>query len=304
MKLLIRLIIVFSSPFLLLKCTHSKGGASKPKSPEVQTQFALPPGFNEYWYQGKAEISVYDVTQERYGELRTAQQVNVFVTEDFSRQKQVKLDDPANAGNDRVPILKLNTLRRFHTGIYDYSLEESIFTPVDGSATLKTTATIQDWCGHVFTQINLDKNQYRLREYSYFESEGDQDKQLPVSMLEDEIWARIRLNPAGIDTGEINIIPASFFCRLRHKPFKVEPARLAQTQSGNESVLTLSYHNIPRILHIRYETVFPHHILGWEETDNGTLSSKGTFKYRVMSPYWEKHGHDSDGLRDSLKLQF
>jgi len=152
--------------------------------------------FNEYWYKGKAELSTYEVTQERYGEIRKAEQVNIFVTEDFSKQKQVKLDDPANAGADRIPVLKLNTVRRFKTGIYDYSIMQSIFTPVDATPTLKTTCTVQDWCGQVFAQTNLEAGGYQVRSYSYFESEGDQDMRLTLSVLEDDLLLRIRLNPA------------------------------------------------------------------------------------------------------------
>ncbi|HNE28393.1 MAG TPA: hypothetical protein PLW66_04460, partial [Saprospiraceae bacterium] len=115
-------------------------------------------GFNHYWFQGQAEIAVYEVQQDRYDSIRPAQEVMVFVTEDFSERKQVKLDAPEQAGADRVPVLKLNAIRRFHTGIYDYSLMQSVFTPLDAARhpfTLKTSTTVQDWCGQVFAQMNL-----------------------------------------------------------------------------------------------------------------------------------------------------
>jgi hypothetical protein len=136
--------------FLALQCTQKADPKhlTAPKETAPATVAVIAPvGFNDYWYQGKAEITAYAVEQERYGEIRKAEQVNIFVTEDFSARKQVKLDDPAAAGADRVPVLKLNTVRRYHTGIYDYSMMQSVFTPVSGDKTLKTTCSVQDWCG-------------------------------------------------------------------------------------------------------------------------------------------------------------
>jgi len=40
--------------------------------------------FSNYWYQGKAEVNVFDLQQSRYGEVRPGKAVMIFVTEDFS----------------------------------------------------------------------------------------------------------------------------------------------------------------------------------------------------------------------------
>ncbi len=278
---------------------------STPSASAVLAALPSPVGFNDYWYQGKAELSTYDVVQERYGETRSAEQVNVFVTEDFSKKKQVKLDDAVSAGDDRVPVLKLNAVRRFHTGIYDYSIMSSIFSPVDGSPTLKTTCTVQDWCGQVFFQTNLEKSGIRARSFSYFETESDTDLWLPLILLEDELWTKVRLGPDKIPVGKINILPSDVYVRLRHKPFQPEAAELKIEQSGVESTLKINYLNIPRSLSIRYETASPHRILGWEETGgNGAVQSKGTLKASLMSAYWAQHDNSHSPLRDSLKLKF
>ncbi len=263
-----------------------------------------PVDFNTYWYQGKAELSTYEVTQERYGELRPAEQVNIFVTEDFSRQKQVKLDEPDKAGDDRVAILKLNSVRRFHTGIYDYSVLQSIFTPVDGSPTLKLTTSVQDWCGHVFTQYNLDQKDYRIRQFSYFETEGDIDMKLPLTLLEDDLWSHLRLHPELLRLGRLQIIPASLYLRFRHLPFAVHTANLTMDKGEKENTLRVVYEDIKRSLSIRFESTSPYRILGWEEMDADKLMSKGTLKTTRMQAYWSEHDLKSDGLRDSLQLHF
>ena len=291
---------------LFAQCGYAPENASTPAASPIPTLASNPltVGFQDYWYQGKAELSSYTVTQERYGEIRPAEQVNIFVTEDFSRQKQVKLDNPDQAGNDRVPVLKLNSVRRFHTGIYDYSILESVFTPVDNSATLKTTSTVQDWCGQVFTQINLEKKDYRIRQFSYFETEGDTDERLPQTLLEDELWTKLRIDPAALPLGKVQIIPATLYLRFRHQPFKTHSANLALEKGDRESTLRLTYADIPRSLAIRFESASPYRILGWEELDNGKLMSKGVLKTTRMEAYWSEHDVKHDGMRDSLQVTF
>jgi len=66
--------------------------------------------FSKYWYQGKAEITSYELEQARYGEIHKGSAVLVFVTEDFSKNKQVKLDNPSANPKDAIPVLKLNLL--------------------------------------------------------------------------------------------------------------------------------------------------------------------------------------------------
>lgn len=128
--------------------------------------------FKSYWYSGKAEVNAYNLVQSRYGETREGKAMLIFVTEGFSKSKQVKLDDPEAAGSDKVTVMKLNYTKNFVTGIYPYSMMLSSFTPVSRNqfpSSLKVTMSSQEWCGHVFTQMNLQKNKYAIDSYSYFE---------------------------------------------------------------------------------------------------------------------------------------
>ncbi len=267
-----------------------------------------PVAAENYWYQGKAEISTFDVQQARYGENRTAEQVNVFVTEDFSAKKQVKLDDAPAAGTDRVPVLKLNAIRRFTTGIYDYSLMFSVFSPnqTPTSRALKTTWTVQDWCGQVFEQTNLQPDGgYRLRQFSYFEKEGDTDQSFKPELLEDEIWTALRIDPARFSKMDaVNVLPSTLYFRFQHKPFKTEKASILIEKGQTESTLRLAYADIARKLDIRFETAAPHRILGWEETDGGKTTSKGVLKKTILTDYWARHDNASEPLRDSISLHF
>jgi hypothetical protein len=302
--------ILFITLLALAACTQPQSGDKLVTSKAAMAPPAPPgtpttPAFNAYWYQGQAEISVYDVEQERYGQMRPAQQVNVFVTEDVSAAKQVKLDDPASAGSDKVPVLKLNAIRRFHTGIYDYSLMQSVFTPVDGAPTVKISSTMQDWCGHVFTQFNQSGKGYKVREFSYFEQESDTEAALEAVIPEDELWTRLRIDPAQVPVGEQYLTPSPWYARLRHKGFAREKANIALTDAPNgERLLSIQYTGIPRSLTLRFEAKSPYRIMGWEEKEGEKTLSKGQLRLSRKEAYWSQNSRSYDALRDSLQLDF
>ncbi len=284
--------------FILLTegCTDTVGQATRQASP--------PADFNHYWYDGLAELNSYRVQQERYGEMRDAQQVLVTVTEDLSAAKQVKLDNPEAAGADRLPVLKVNTVRRFHTGIYDYSITQSVFLPVDGSPMAKLTTAVQDWCGHVFTQLNRQDNGYRLREFSYFETEGDTDRPLPDAIPEDAFWAMIRLDPQKLPQGKHLLIPGTLPARFRHRLLQAENAVLSRTEETTTTTYTIDYPLLKRNLRIHFETAFPHRITGWEEREGDRLMSKGELIRSMRTDYWAKHNNADLPLRDTLMWHF
>lgn len=261
--------------------------------------------FAKYWFAGKAELNTFDIVQNRYGEERKGEAVMVFVTEDFSKEKQVKLDNPSSAGNDKVPVMKLNHIRRFVTGIYDYSMMLSVFTPIDlkkNKQTLKTTTTSQDWCGHSFMQLNLDGNKYQNRGFSYFESEGDRGTKMEAAFLEDELWTRLRINPSTIPAGNIDVIPSTFFSRLRHQDLAPQKAEIKMEKGDEKSFVTLTYKSGGRSLRIGFETDFPHQILDWEEKTGGRLISSGKRKAVMKSAYWQQNGNGDEYLRESLQM--
>src|SRR6266851_2205386 len=83
--------------------------------------------FWKRWGDGKGEVSGYDLTFPRYGELREGAAVVVFVTETFSTWARVKSDPGKHPKSDEFPVLKLNLVQDFPTGIYDYNLMTSAF---------------------------------------------------------------------------------------------------------------------------------------------------------------------------------
>ena len=291
--------------FLAVACQSSTEDVL-PKAVLVSNKVAPVGNFRDYWYKGQGEVNSYALEQERYGELRTGDAVLVFVTEELSRTKQVKLDKPEAASTDRVEVLKCNAMRKFATGIYDYSLMNSVFTPVNIAAdphSVKLTCSVQDWCGQVFHQFNWRGNAYDAKSFSYFEAEADAVYNVNTHLLEDELWNRIRIDPTTIPTRKLSILPGMSYLSMKHKPIKPIDAGIINSQIDEViSQIEVVYPTIQRSLRIQYETKFPHKIVGWEEQNGKDPITKATLKTSVMTTYWNQSKTTDKPIRAKLNL--
>ncbi|WP_435625479.1 septum formation inhibitor Maf [Flagellimonas sp.] len=262
--------------------------------------------FKKYWYAGDAEITSYELEQARYGEIRTGKSVLIYVTEPFLPEKQVKADR-SNPGN--VPVLKLNATKKYLTGIYPYSIMSSTFYPVyDNQHAIKTSLSVQEWCGHVYSQIN-NRDKFEFTSHSYFESEADQNLSIDKNILENEIWSKIRINPADLPVGNLKMVPSLEYVRLRHKELKAYNANASLDSEGDNSIYTIAYPELERTLSITFSSSFPYTVEGWkEEFKSGfgpnakILETKATRLKSLKTPYWGQNGNDDEVLRESLGL--
>lgn len=262
--------------------------------------------FNAYWHAGKAEINSYNLSQSRYGENRRGKAVLIFVTEDLSRKRQVKLDDPSQ-GN-KVNVLKLNFIKKFITGIYPYSMMLSVFTPTDREkdpSSVKATMSSQEWCGQVYTQLNLRGNRYAVRSHSYFEQEADEQFSVKQALLEDELWNFIRLDQEHLPVGEMKVVPGLFYSRLNHAGLALQSAIGERSESDSSYTYKLAFPEYERTLLIHYQKSFPFRILGWEESwkEKGkVMTTTARLDKTLYTDYWTKNKSEFTYLRDSLNL--
>ncbi len=258
------------------------------------------------WLKGEAEISSYDLEQLIDGENRRGKAVFIFEMENFSKTKQVRLDDPSGNADDRIPVLKYNQIRRLATGLYDYSFMESVFTPVnfvDFPHSLKATTSIQDRYGQAFIQLNLADNKYQVSSYSFREKEGDKIQTISAVMLEDELWNRLRLDPSSIREGNFDLIPSTSFGWLQLQSLKPRKARIRFEKQEVNQQLIVEYLHFERTLTIGFETEFPHKILNWTEQDGKDISSKGTLRKSLKTVYQQNNQNEFKTMRDSLQLR-
>lgn len=312
-----KMLILLSSTLLVI-CggIHSCADASANKSLlneisentyDLEKERTVSSETKRLWFDGKAELSSYKLTQARYGETHEGTAVLVYVTEPFSTTANTKADHD-HPGN--ISILKLNKTLKFNTGIYPYSMMNSTFFPLEyGTASLKLSSSVQEWCGMTYLEMkNADKFVFEFD--SYFEGFTYKNKTLDKTILEDDLWSLIRLNPELLPIGNQLVIPSMFFLRLRNKmPEAYEATLSLEKDSQGMSNYTLVYPALERVITISFNTGFPHEILGWEDThysgygdEKKKLTSKAERLKTIRTDYWNQNHNEDSGWRGKLDL--
>lgn len=307
----IPIILLFAASVVMYSCQQSANGTSPVASEKkvAVEPYSAGADWNNYWYQGMAELTSYKLMQSRYGEIHEGSVVNIFVTEDFSKEKQVKLDNPSAAGDDKLPILKLNQSIKFNTGIYPYSIMMSAYTPIDinnNPHAVKISFSMQEWCGMATYQMNNRKNKFELEQRSYFESEGDKNISIDKVVMEDELWGLIRINPDKLPKGSMMLLPGSEYLRLAHKPLEPVKATLDVRDENGIAAYVIDMPTLNRKLVIKFEKTFPYKIVGWEDTfpgfDGVALTTTAIKDKEILLDYWRTHNNVDRVLREQLGL--
>jgi hypothetical protein len=199
-------------------------------------------------------------------------------------------------------VLKHIGVKKYLTGIYPYSVMTSTFSPVHTeNNALKITHSMQEWCGHVYMQLNNRKS-FDIQTHSYFEGEADQKLTLPKSWMESDLWNRIRINPEELPTGDFTILPSFEFFRMGHQKIAAHRASGNLVKGDSIATYTLSYTDMKRELKIYFSSDFPYTIERWEETHPNGLKTTAEKLKRMKSPYWRKNSNKFEYLRDSLGI--
>ena len=235
----------------LLAVALLAGGCARAPAPQVAAA-AGPPQFGDafwkQWGDGRAELAGYVLDTPRYGALRHGTAVTIFVTETFSNARRVKADPGRHPKRDEFPVMKLNLVQDFATGVYDYNLMTSAFTaltPVNArpaGAPTKVSFGAQEWCGHVYAQVLFDARSARFAAHSYFDAEADSETSFACpndALAEDALltWARGLSAPmlAPGDSAAAPLVSSLREARLLHQSLDVSPARF-RCAAARESV--------------------------------------------------------------------
>ena len=308
-RLVVALAVAFS---LLLPAACTGAGETPPATPP-----AGGPAFWDHWGDGRAEMASYDLVFPRYGQTREGTAVTVFVTETFSDAQRVKTDRTGLPVGESYPVMKLNLVIDFPTGVYDYNIMTSAFValaPATGRGEghpVKVSTSVQEWCGHVYEQALFHDASIRIASHSYFEGEADQEFSVDYpagAIAEDALlhWARGLAAPK-LKPGETRKVPALrslLYSRLRHVPPALDEAilsrgsdpRMVQVPAGSFEVEVLTAEvrrdlgagDKPLVTKWTFyvETAYPHRLVEWE-TDDG-LSASLVASERLA--YWKMSG--------------
>jgi hypothetical protein len=281
------------------------------------TALAADPDFDSYWRDGKAELDGYRLTVSRYGQERHGQAVAIYVTEPFSESKRVKVDNPTNNPSDVIDVLKLNLVRDFQTGIYDYNTMVSTFVRTTDFSPVKLSFSSAEWCGHVYEELLFHPGKITGQYFSYFEGEsGPRNLNVPkYAVAEDNLFILLRgLRGPFLRTGEkatFQLLPSVYYSRLAHQPPAWTGAEIycagalgVDVPAGKFMATLYKLKTFDgREGRFFVEQAYPHRIVRWELLPDISAELTGT----IREPYWKLHdnGHEKYlkelGLKSTLE---
>ena len=284
--------------------------------PLVGPLWAQAPDFWAHWGDGKAELNGYRLVQPRYGAKRNGTAVLVFVTEDMSDSLRVKADPGKHPASDVYPVLKLNVVRDFQTGIYDYNILTSTFARVTpGWPVAKVSFSSQEWCGHVYHQLLPRKGKIDMVSHSYFDGEADRagDLALPEGgIFEDALPIVLRgWGTSYLDAGQKRTVPflqSLLRTRLLHKPLAWGKATISRAPevsrvrvpAGTFEVVTwtVAPEGGPTTLY-QFEARPPFHLVRWGSEDGEEASLLGSTRLA----YWKLNAPGGESFLRTLGLR-
>jgi hypothetical protein len=286
---------------------------------------AVEPTFESIWQDGRAELDGYRYAVTRYGQRRGGQAVAVYVTEPFSERDRVKVDDPARHPGDVFEALKLNLVRDFQTGIYDYNTMTSLFVRSSDFMPAKVSFSSAEWCGHVYEELRFDHDAVRQSTRSYFEGEsGARTMKAPRGGVPEEALHVLLRGLRGpfLRPGEsrpVPFLPSAFVRRLTHRAAAWGTATI-ERGSRTESIRVPAglFETDPYIVRAsdgregRYwiESDPPHRVIRWTWTgaSEGTRMAADAAESAELAgserlPYWQLHDNGNETLLSRLGLE-
>ena len=295
---------VFALSLLLSVCPCLRGAVS-----------AAPP-FWPHWSDGKAEMNGYRLTQPRYGAKRAGSAVLIYVTEDFSESLRVKADPGKHPASDVYPVLKLNAVRDFQTGIYDYNVMTSVFARVDaGWPIAKVSFSSQEWCGHVYHHLLPRAGRAGGIFHSYFDGEADGTDDLPLpadGVMEDAVPILVRgwlgdWLPRG-GSKSVPFLPSLLRSRLDHRRLAWGRATVSRAASSSRLTVPAGAFEVEtwtvaeeggRTLTFFVETAVPFRLVKWTSSDG----EEGALLGSKRLAYWQMNGPGGEKSLKDLGLR-
>jgi hypothetical protein len=134
---------------------------------------------NALWDDGRAEIDAYEASVRRYGIPRTLTAYLIVVKEDLSKKQLVKAD-PGHDPGDLFPVLKLNHVIDYQTGIYTYHQMASGFFDRATMDLVKFSLTSNEWCGNTYKEYTRRDGRGALHVHAYWDNQAEVTHDVPA----------------------------------------------------------------------------------------------------------------------------
>jgi hypothetical protein len=268
--------------------------AAAPASPNTFAAHSL-------WDDGQAEISAYDAVEQRYGAGRPFTAYIIVVKEDFSRSQLVKAD-PGHNRFDLMPVLKMNQVIHYQTGIYAYQQMASCFFERASMDLVKFSVTSSEWCGNSYKEYQKRDHRASLHVHTYWDGEAEADYDLPVGpdvVLYDQmpLWVRTLPQRAG-EAMRLRLVPGQISSRGS------EPQPLAALLEAKDEapVETPAGRFTARRWELQYGAgrrdlywtagEYPYLLVAWDKPDGGRYRLKWTQRlayWKLNAPGGERY---------------
>lgn len=273
--------------------------------------------FWSQWSDGQAEVAAYDLVYPRYGKPRQGTAVTIFVTESLSHTARVKADPGKHPDSDVFPVMKLNLIEDFATGVYDYNEATSAFLALAShadqpiGALTKVSFSSQEWCGHSWAQWLRRPRGLDYVGHSYFDGEADRTRTLDLpggGITEEQLffwargWAEPKLAPGAAAT--VPFLRSLQYQRHAHREAAWTTATLSRpavTAPGKPGVElwkaeiagggpTITFH---------VEQAAPNRILRWETSEGESAQ----FIKSARLKYWQMNQPGGESALSMLGLK-
>ena len=224
--------------------------------------------FTDYWKKGKIEITTYELKED-----------SILVGEG-SLTFSIDYVEGVNK-TDSIQVLHSDFSGKIHKDNYDYSDMTSTYSPLN--QTLRSHATkvinsVQEPAINSFLELSQIPKSYEIESHNTFKEKTKKHFILERKNLEDELWAKIRMNPNDLPTGDIEIIPSfAYWQSVRKSPNVYEAKAVLKDYLGTEftgkklKIYSLGYPDLKRDLSIVFEGDFPFEIVGWKRMSDGEI---------------------------------
>ena len=224
--------------------------------------------FTDYWKKDKIEITTYELKED-----------SILVGEG-SLTFSIDYVEGVNK-TDSIQVLHSDFSGKIHKENYDYSAMTSTYSPLN--QTLRPHATkvinsVQEPAINSFLELSQIPKSYEIESHNTFKEKTKKHFILERKNLEDELWAKIRMNPNDLPTGDIEIIPSfAYWQSVRKSPNIYEAKAVLKDYLGTEftgkklKIYSLEYPDLKRNLSIVFEGDFPFEIVGWKRMSDGEV---------------------------------
>jgi hypothetical protein len=203
--------------------------------------------------------------------------------------------------------MKLNGVRHFQTGIYDYKIMTSAFARVaSGWPVAKVSFSSQEWCGHVYHQILPRAGKVDGVYHSYFDGEADGQDNLPQpegGVYEDVLpilargWGSTYLRSG--ETRKVAYLPSLLRARLEHRKLAWGQATVSRSAATSTvkvpagsfevTVWTVSETGGPTTTY-QIEAAAPYRLVRWSTS----AGEEGSLLGSTRLAYWKLNGPGGD----------